>query len=99
MSNFDTRFFFTCLIHNATLLLSYNKGDNIMARGRKSYTLEEKLEIVNKDIENTKMCLQKLETDKKELEQQIKQQRLEEIDKLMTQKGKTFDDVMAFLVG
>ena len=70
-----------------------------MARGRKSYTLEEKLEIVNKDIENTKMCLQKLETDKKELEQQIKQQRLEEIDKLMTQNGKTFDDVMAFLVG
>ena len=70
-----------------------------MARGRKSYTLEEKLEIVNKDIENTKLCLQKLEEDKKDLEEQIKQQRLEEIDKLMTQNGKTFDDVMAFLVG
>ena len=70
-----------------------------MARGRKSYTLEEKLEIVNKDIENTKLCLQKLEEEKKELEIQIKQQRLEEIDKLMTQNGKTFDDVMAFLVG
>ena len=70
-----------------------------MARGRKTYTLEEKLEIVNNDIENTKMCLQKLETDKKELESQIKQQRLDEIDKLMTQNGKTFDDVMAFLVG
>ena len=70
-----------------------------MARGRKSYTLEEKLEIVNKDIENTKLCLQKLEEDKKDLESQIKQQRLEEIDKLMVQNGKTFDDVMAFLVG
>ena len=44
------------------------------------------------------MCLQKLETGKKELEQQIKQQRLEEMDKLMVQNGKTFDDVMAFLV-
>ena len=76
-----------------------NKGDDIMARGRKSYTLEEKLEIVNKDIENTKLCLQKLEEDKKDLESQIKQQRLEEIDKLMVQNGKTFDDVMAFLVG
>lgn len=70
-----------------------------MARGRKSYTLEEKLETVNKDIENTKMCLQKLEEEKQELESQIRQQRLEEIDKLMTQNGKTFDDVMAFLAG
>ena len=70
-----------------------------MARGRKSYTLEEKLQIVTKDIENTKQCLQKLETEKQELELQIKQQKLEEIDKLMTQNGKTFDDVMAFLVG
>lgn len=70
-----------------------------MARGRKSYTLEEKLEMVNKDIENTKMCLQTLETEKKELESQIKQQRFEEIDRMMTQNGKTFDDVMAFLVG
>ena len=45
------------------------------------------------------MCLQKLEEEKKELEIQIKQQRLNEIDKLMVQNGKTFDDVMAFLVG
>lgn len=70
-----------------------------MARGRKSYTLEEKLQIVTNDIENTKMCLQKLENDKKDLEEQIRQQRLDEIDKLMTQNGKTFDEVMAFLVG
>ena len=70
-----------------------------MARGRKSYTLEEKLQNVTNDIENTKMCLQKLEEEKKDLEEQIKQQRLDEIDKLMTQNGKTFDDVMAFLVG
>ena len=70
-----------------------------MARGRKSYTLEEKLQNVTNDIENTKMCLQKLEEEKKELEIQIKQQRLNEIDKLMVQNGKTFDDVMAFLVG
>lgn len=70
-----------------------------MARGKKSYTLEEKLQNVTNDIENTKQCLQKLEEEKKELELQIKQQRLEEIDKMMTQNGKTFDDVMAFLVG
>lgn len=70
-----------------------------MARGKKTYTLEEKLEIVCKDVENTKMCLEKLETEKSELESQIKQQRLDEIDKLMTQNGKTFDDVMAFLAG
>lgn len=70
-----------------------------MARGRKSYTLEEKLQNVTTDIENTKQCLQKLEEEKKELEEQIKQQRLEEIDRMMTQNGKTFDDVMAFLVG
>ena len=99
MSNFDTRFFFTCPILNDTLQLSNNKGDNIMARGKRNYTLEEKLQIVTTDIANTKLCLQKLEEEKKELEIQIKQQRLEEIDKLMVQNGKTFDDVMAFLVG
>lgn len=70
-----------------------------MARGRKSYTLEEKLQNVTNDIENTKQCLEKLETEKKKLESQIKQQKLDEIDKLMVQNGKTFDDVMAFLVG
>ena len=70
-----------------------------MARGKKTYTLEEKLQNVTNDIENTKQCLQKLEEEKKELEIQIKQQRLEEIDKLMTKNGKTFDDVMAFLAG
>ena len=69
-----------------------------MARGKKTYTLEEKLQNVTNDIENTKMCLQKLEEEKKELEEQIKQNRLEEIDKLMTQNGKSFEDVMAFLV-
>lgn len=68
-----------------------------MARGRKSYTLEEKLELVNKDIENTKMCLQKLETDKKELELQIKQQKLEEIEKLINASGKTFEEVKELL--
>ena len=66
-----------------------------MARGKKNYTLEEKLQNVTNDIANAKMCLHKLEEEKKNLEQQIKQQRLEEIDKLMTQNGKTFDDVMA----
>ena len=70
-----------------------------MARGRKSYTLEEKLQNVTNDIENTKQCLQKLEEEKKGLEIQIKQHKLEEIDKLMIKNGKTFDDVMAFLVG
>lgn len=69
-----------------------------MARGRKSYTLEEKLEIVNKDIENTKQCLQKLETEKKEIELQIKQQKLEEIEKLINASGKTFDEVKELLV-
>lgn len=70
-----------------------------MARGKRNYTLEEKLQNVTNDIENTKLCLQTLETQKKELEEQIKQQRLDEIDKMMTKNGKTFDDVMAFLVG
>ena len=70
-----------------------------MARGRKSYTLEEKLQNVTNDIENTKMCLEELEEEKKELEKQIKQQKLDEIDKMMTQNGKSFDDVMAFLAG
>lgn len=70
-----------------------------MARGRKSYTLEEQLERVNADIENTEMCLEKLKEEKKDLEAQIRQQRLDEIDKLIISSGKTFDDIKAFLVG
>lgn len=70
-----------------------------MARGRKSYTLEEQFERVNADIENTKMCLEKLEEEKKDLEVQIKQQRLDEIDKLIIASGRTFDEVKELLIG
>lgn len=70
-----------------------------MARGKRNYTLEERLEIVNKDIENTRLCLARLEEEKNELEVKIKQQRLEEIDKLISQSGKTLEDVVALLAG
>ena len=70
-----------------------------MARGRKTYTPEEKLEIVLVDIEKTKECLKRLEAEKIDLESQIKMKRLEEIEKLMSESGKTFDDLKILLVG
>lgn len=68
-------------------------------RGRKSYTLEEKLEKVIKDIEETEIHLDELKQQKIDLESQVRVKRLEEIDKLISESGKTFEDVMAFLVG
>lgn len=70
-----------------------------MARGKRTYTLEEKLQNITNDIEKTKSCLQKLNEEKKDLESQIKQERFDKIDELMQQNGKTFEDVMAFLAG
>lgn len=68
-----------------------------MARGRKNYTLEEKLQIVIKDIENTELCLEKLKEEKGNLELQLKQQRLEEIDKLISESGKSLEEIKELL--
>lgn len=69
-----------------------------MARGRKNYTLEEQLEKITLEIENMENSLNEMRAAKKELEEQIRMNKLIELDELITASGKTFEEVKS-LVG
>ena len=62
-------------------------------------TPEEQLDKLISDIEETKATLKEMEQQKKNLEVQIKMNRLSEIDELITASGKSYDDVKALLTG
>ncbi|MBD5508839.1 MAG: hypothetical protein HDR05_12550 [Lachnospiraceae bacterium] len=69
-----------------------------MARKKREVvTPEEQLEKVIKDIEETKETLKTLEKSKKELEAQIKMDRLAELDAIIKDSGKSYDEVKAML--
>ena len=68
-----------------------------MARGRRSYTLEEELEIMNNEITNTEEKLKQLKAKKVVLEERIKKANLEELDELIKSKGLSFDQVRDLL--
>lgn len=65
-----------------------------MARGRKAaLTLDEQLTKITTEIENMEVSLKEMKKAKKELEEQIHQNRLAELDELITSKGLTFEEV------
>lgn len=68
-----------------------------MARGKKSCTLEEQLEKITNEIDNMENSLKELKQAKKDLEEQIKMNRLAELDELISSKGLSFEDVKALL--
>lgn len=68
-----------------------------MARGRKNLTLDEQLEKITNEIENMENSLKQMKQAKKELEEQIKMNRLAELDELISEKGLTFEEVMNML--
>ena len=68
-----------------------------MARGRRSYTLEEELEILNNEMANTEEKLKQLKAKKVVLEERIKKANLDELDELIKSKGLTFDQVREML--
>lgn len=69
-----------------------------MARPKKvNLTPEEQLEKLIADIEATKAKLKEMEQQKKELEMQVKMDRLTELDELISASGKSFDEVKEFL--
>jgi len=68
-----------------------------MARGRKSYTLDEQLEKMTNEIENMEKSLKEMRQAKKELEEQIRQNRLIELDDLISAKGLSFEEVKEML--
>lgn len=68
-----------------------------MARGKKKLTLEEQLEKITTEIENMKNSLKELEQTKKDLEEQIKMNRLLELDELIIKSGRTVEDIIEML--
>ena len=68
-----------------------------MARGKKKLTLDEQLATVTAEIEITEATLTELKETKKELEEQIHQQRLSELDELIQEKGLSFDEIKTML--
>lgn len=64
-----------------------------MPRGRKTYTLEEKLQNVVNEIAELEAKLKELKIEKKELESQIKQERLTKLDDLITEMGLSLEEV------
>ena len=68
-----------------------------MARGKKKLTLDEQLAKVTTEIEETEATLTELKATKKELEEQIHQQRLSELDELIQEKGLSFDELKEML--
>ena len=69
-----------------------------MARTKKVIlTPEEQLEKLTSDIEAAKISIKEMEKQKKEIEAQIKINRLSELDELITASGKSFEEVKALL--
>ena len=68
-----------------------------MARGRKKLSLDEQLEQIIIEIQNTENALNEMKQKKKELEEKIKQQQLNELNDLIAAKGLTFDEVKRML--
>lgn len=68
-----------------------------MPRGKKNLTLDEQLEKLNTEIEELENVLSKLKDKKEELETQIKQNKFLELDKIMVEKGITFDKLKQIL--
>ena len=66
-----------------------------MARGKKNLTLEEQLEQITSESMET--SIKELKGRKKELEEQVKMNRLSELDELITTSGKSFEEVKELL--
>ena len=97
-SKFAVLFPFTNKLHCGTILLYIiNYWRCIMARGKKNLSLEEQLANITVEIESMETSLSKLKETKTELEKQIKQNRLAEIDELITASGMSIEEVKVLL--
>ena len=71
-----------------------------MARTKKVVlTPEEQLEKLIADIETTEADLKEMKKQKKELEMQIKLDRLSELDEIITASGRSIEEVKELLGG
>lgn len=68
-----------------------------MARGRKSLTPEENLERIIGLIKENEDAIKKLKSEKIQVEEEIKQKRLAELDALISESGKSFEEIKELL--
>ena len=69
-----------------------------MARGRKpALTLDERLDKITEEIENMENSLKELKGTKKVFEEQIRMNRLAELDEIITASGKSIDEIIELL--
>lgn len=68
-----------------------------MARGVRKLSLDEQLDKITNEIENMEDSLKEMKKAKKELQEQIRQNKLEELDELISEKGLSFDEVKELL--
>ena len=69
-----------------------------MARQRRILSLEEQLTNVVSDIEATEKHLQELRELKKDIEEKIRVRNMEELDALIVQSGKSYEEIKAMLM-
>ena len=64
-----------------------------MVRGRRKQTstLEEKIVEITSEIENMESTLKALKAERKDLENQLRVKELDDLDKLMKEKGISFE--------
>lgn len=72
-------------------------GGEIMARTKKPESLDEQLEKVICDIKTTQDNLKKLRRMKKDLEEKIRIEKLDKLDKLIDSTGKSYEEVEKLL--
>ena len=68
-----------------------------MARGVRKLSLDEQLDKITNEIENLENSLKDLKKTKKELEEQIHQNKLTELDELISERGLSLDEVRELL--
>ena len=69
-----------------------------MPRGRKpALTLEEQLQKITEEIDDLKANIKELEKTKSDLEEQIRLNRLSELDDMIAESGLSFEEVKELL--
>ena len=67
-----------------------------MARGKK-LSLEEQIQKIDSEIEMTEIKLSKLKNEKKDLQDKLKEEQLNELYSIIQTSGKTMDEVRNLL--
>ena len=68
-----------------------------MARGRKTYTLDEQLEKTTTEIENMEKVLNEKKREQKDILAQIETRNMKELYQYMKDNGKTIDDIKSLI--